>query len=54
MERLKRILPNISTKECKKQALMDIMKECGEGKFYKQNYIIKEKQILNSQKDVRN
>lgn len=37
---------------CKSQALLDITKDCGEGKFFTQNYLNKESRVLDCCKKI--
>lgn len=38
--------------QCKRQAMLDITKDCGEGKFFSQNYIGRESQVLDNCKKI--
>jgi hypothetical protein len=38
--------------ECKRQAMLDITKDCGEGKFFTQNYVSRECQVLDACKKI--
>jgi len=41
-----------SSSECKRQACLDISTECGEGRFFTQNYISRESKVLDNCKKI--
>lgn len=41
-----------SSFECRRQAILDITKDCGDGKFFSKNYISIESQVLDNCKKI--